>query len=181
MKQSQRGIGLMEVLVALVILAVTVLGFVALQLRAVNASIEAGNNVHATNIARDLAERMRVNRTGMAEYRKSASTNEGYVGNLGEATPGKAYTEACESKTCTPSELALDDFNQVRQRAIDTGMDVVIRECHKSKATALKRLCVYVAWGDTTPTQGNGEKDCTNNGGYRPEAQCIIMETFNYE
>lgn len=182
MKQSQRGVGLMEVLVALFILAIAVLGFVALQLRAVNASIEAGNNVHATNIARDLAERMRVNRGSLRIYQQAASTANGYKGTLGASpTPGTVYREKCKNTACNVATLAADDFDQVRQRAVNAGMDVAIRECQNANRTAFKRLCVYVAWGDTTPTNGTGNNDCTNGIAYRPNAQCIIMETFNYD
>ena len=51
----QRGVGIVEVMVALLLLAIGVLGFTALQLRAVSASMEAGNQVAALNIARDRA------------------------------------------------------------------------------------------------------------------------------
>lgn len=182
MKKSQRGVGLMEVLVALFILAIAVLGFVALQLRAVNASVEAGNNVHATNIARDLAERMRVNRGSLKIYQQEANSASGYNGTLGDTpAPGTIYAEKCKNKACEAATLAADDFDQVRQRAVDAGMDVTIRECQNLNRTAFKRLCVYVAWGDTTPTNGAGNNDCTNGIAYRPNAQCIIMETFNYD
>jgi len=68
MMKRQTGVGLVEVLVALVLLSIAVLGFVALQIRAITASNEATMNVQATNIARDLAERMRMNRDGLAGY-----------------------------------------------------------------------------------------------------------------
>ncbi|MDR2061241.1 MAG: type IV pilus modification protein PilV, partial [Acinetobacter sp.] len=61
MKIKQQGVGLVEVLVALVLLAISVLGFAALQLRAVDSSLEANKQVIALTIARDLAEKMRAN------------------------------------------------------------------------------------------------------------------------
>ena len=54
MRNIQKGVGLVEVLVALVLLSIAV--FVALQIRAMGASVEAGMNV-TSNVARDL-ERM---------------------------------------------------------------------------------------------------------------------------
>jgi hypothetical protein len=51
-------------LVALVVLAVGVLGYVMLQVRAIEATIEGTQRIQAINIARDLAERVRVNREG---------------------------------------------------------------------------------------------------------------------
>ena len=57
----QKGVGLLDILVALLLLAIAVLGFVALQLRAVEATAEGANRIQAMNIARDLAEKMRIN------------------------------------------------------------------------------------------------------------------------
>lgn len=64
---NQKGVGLVEVLVALLLLAIAVLGFAALQLKAVDASAEANQQVLALTIARDLAERMRANPQGLRE------------------------------------------------------------------------------------------------------------------
>ena len=58
-KKTQTGVGLVEVMIALLLLGVAVLGFIALQVRAISASEEAGQNVQAMNLARDLSERMR--------------------------------------------------------------------------------------------------------------------------
>ena len=56
--RNQTGVGMMEVLVALLLLSLAVLGFAALQLRAVEATAEGGNRIQAMNIARDLAEKI---------------------------------------------------------------------------------------------------------------------------
>ena len=61
MKSKQNGVGLIEVLVALVLLAIGVLGFSLLQLRAIDAAQEATERTMAMSLARDLAERMRIN------------------------------------------------------------------------------------------------------------------------
>ena len=63
-RSSQKGVGMVEVLVALIVLAVGVLGYVMLQVRAMEATIEGTQRIQAINIARDLAERVRVNREG---------------------------------------------------------------------------------------------------------------------
>lgn len=166
--KKQRGIGLMEVLVALVILAIAILGFAALQLRAVSASLEAGNNIHATNLARDLAERIRLNRDGFATYR--GATRHVVV-------DGAADTK-CETEACDSAKLAAYDLSQVRKKATDAGMEIAILPCQGS---TLKRSCIYVSWDDTTATNGSGENDCTNGIRYRTNAKCIIMETYNHD
>lgn len=167
--KNQRGIGLMEVLVALVILAIAILGFAALQLRAVAASIEAGNNIQATNFARDLSERMRVNRSGL-------SVVQGSAGYIGGASGGD-----CVSKVCTDKQLMAYDFHQVKTQAEAAGMQLAVRPC---AASTLKRSCIYVAWDDTNPTVGTLDTDCVtvNNGvvSYQAKSKCIVMEVYSY-
>ena len=155
MMKRQKGVGLVEVLVALVLLSIAVLGFVALQIRAITASNEATMNVQATNIARDLAERMRMNRTGLA----------GYVANTD--------TTNCVTAFCTPGNMAKYDFRQVSSRATDLGMSMNVLNCQGS---TLVRKCIYVAWEGTTATNGTGSSACTNSAAYVPNAKCIIME-----
>lgn len=159
MKNTQKGVGLVEVLVALVLLSIAVLGFVALQIRAITASNEATMNVQATNIARDLAERMRMNRDGLA----------GYVANTD--------TTNCATAFCSPENMAKYDFRLVSSRATDLGMRMNVLNCQGS---TLVRKCVYVAWEGTTATNGTGSSDCTNGAAYVPNAKCIIMEVYNY-
>lgn len=159
MKNTQKGVGLVEVLVALVLLSITVLGFVALQIRAVEASVEAGMNVQASNIARDLAERMRVNRGGLV----------GYVDN--------SEADNCAISFCDATKMANYDFRQVKTRATNLGMSINVLNCQGS---TLVRKCVYVAWEGTTATDGTASTNCTNGTAYVPNAKCIIMEVYNY-
>lgn len=159
MKNTQKGVGLVEVLVALVLLSIAVLGFVALQIRAVGASVEAGMNVQASNIARDLAERMRVNRDGLADYAENSAADN------------------CATSFCSASNLAKYDYRQVKTRAANLGMSINVLNCQGS---TLVRKCVYVAWEGTTATNGTASTDCTNGTAYVPNAKCIIMEVYNY-
>lgn len=159
MMKRQTGVGLVEVLVALVLLSIAVLGFVALQIRAITASNEATMNVQATNIARDLAERMRMNRDGLV----------GYVANTD--------TTNCATAFCLPVDMAKYDFRLVSSRAADLGMSMDVLNCQGS---TLVRKCIYVAWEGTTATNGTSSSDCTNGAAYVPNAKCIIMEVYNY-
>lgn len=160
MKKHQYGVGLIEVLVSLVLLGIAVLGFIALQVRAVSASTEASQNVLATNIARDLSERIRMNRSGLSEYKKTTTQVD------------------CKKQFCDATEMAHYDYAQVNNRAISLGMDLAILDCQGSTLT---RKCIYVAWAHTKSTNGDGDTNCTNGTSYVPDAQCIIVETYNYE
>lgn len=168
---NQKGVGLIEVLVALILLAIAVLGFTALQVRAISASIDAGNTTQATSLAKDLAERIRINRDGYAVYTATST----YTGG--------ASSKDCASVICTASEMAQFDFDQVDRKAESLGMDIAINDCQGS---TLSRKCIYVAWDDTTPTDGEDPEDeenlnCTNGVAYVPGSKCIMMEIYNYD
>lgn len=77
---NQQGVGLMEVLVAIFLLAIGVLGFSALQIRAIDASQEAADRSMAMNIARDLAERIRINKTALVNYKDAINKKDTQLG-----------------------------------------------------------------------------------------------------
>ena len=174
-KKTQTGVGLVEVMVALLLLAVAVLGFVALQVRAIAASEEAGQNVQAMNLARDLSERMRMNREGLLSYKASSTTPT--------ACDGEQY--------CNSADMARFEYAQIEERAEQQGMRINVVDCQGVNNT-FKRKCVYVAWGKTqandaseTSSASDASDDestaCTNGTSYEPNAQCVIMEVYNYE
>ena len=164
--KNQQGIGLLEVMVALMLLTVAVLGYSAMQIRANNVSIEADNQTRAVEFARDLHERMRINREGMKQFQTT-----------GTYTGGTPPTN-CRTNACSPNDLAVYDFDQVQRNAENFAMSIAIHRCPNATA---ERHCIYVAWGDTTATIGTATTDCTDNQNvYRPNAQCVFMESFSY-
>ncbi|MEH6388697.1 MAG: type IV pilus modification protein PilV [Pseudomonas profundi] len=70
---SQRGVSLLEVLIAVLVLAIGVLGAASLQLNAVRYSASAAHTTHASFIAYDLLDRMRANADDLASYAGSVS------------------------------------------------------------------------------------------------------------
>ena len=169
----QQGVGLLEVLVALMLLAIAVLGFVALQLRAVEATAEGANRIQAINIARDLAEKMRINSTAIASY----ATALGSVTNQA-ATPTNCYTAFC-----TPAAKAGFDVNEAYLQANSLGMSLNMLNC---PGTANGRRCIYVAWGKTDPVDTTATTTehiaCTNSTSsgfsYNDASTCIVMEAY---
>lgn len=129
-KKTQTGVGLVEVMIALLLLGVAVLGFIALQVRAISASEEAGQNVQAMNLARDLSERMRMNREGLLSYKASSGTPT--------ACDGEQY--------CNSADMARFEYAQIEERAEQQGMRINVVDCQGVNNT-FKRKCVYVAWG----------------------------------
>ena len=166
---TEHGVGMVEVLVSLVILSTAVLGYAALQIRALDASLEASNNVQAMNLARDLGERMRMNREGLNYYKNLGADEDQDDGDDEESSN-------CSDEFCNPEELAKFDYAQVGVRANDVGMKINVLSCPQS---TLSRLCVYVAWEDTLPVNDTDETACTNGVAYHQNAKCIMMEVLN--
>lgn len=160
----QRGVGLVEVMVALMLLSIGVLGFVALQVRASTSGNEAFSRTQAMAIAQDMAERVRLN-MGERTYYTTAS-NWGVTGNI----------SACEVAECSPTQLAQYDIavaNNAAATLLPNGR-VRIQQCQGSLIN-----CIYVSWDDTTPTVGGGDADCVTAGGlYRNGATCVMMEAY---
>jgi type IV pilus assembly protein PilV len=108
MRHRSRGFTLVEVLVALVIFAVGLLGIAALHIESLNAGRSALNRTQAVALASDLADRIRSNREACVPGTDPCA----YEGN-GVETPD------CEATTgCSPDELAANDI--FRWRAIGT-------------------------------------------------------------
>lgn len=162
--KKQAGVGLMEVLVALLILAIGVLGFIALQYRAIEALSEGENRIQAINIARDLAEKVRVNRNEINTY------TEVVHGNV-TALP----TPNCFNGLCSTEEKANFDAALIKLSAQRMGMTVNMLTC---SGVENGRLCIYVAWGDTSATNADGLNNCTTSGSYRNESTCVVMEMY---
>lgn len=166
---TQRGVGLMEVLVALLILMVGVLGFIALQYRAVEATAEGGARVQAINLARDFAERIRVNRGALTKYEAEIS----------DPAKQESSSKNCVAIDCTAEEMADFDVAQIVKRAKSFAMAVNLLTCPGNEVGD-KRKCIYVAWGDTAPTNGvtSGGGDCTVATAYESSSTCLIMEVY---
>lgn len=170
MIKPQQGVGLLEVMVALMLLAVAVLGYSAMQLRATNVSLEANNNTHALEIARDLHERMRINREGITRFESGGFDKS--------TTP---VLKNCRTTDCDADDLIIFDFHEVSNNAENLGMSLAVRECPIRAVGNNRRHCIYVAWGDTTPTTGTASTACTDDDNtYQPNAQCVFMESFSY-
>lgn len=163
----QQGVGLMEVLIALLILAIGVMGFIALQYRAVEATIESGARIQAINLGRDLAERMRVNR----------GAENVYTYHLNTAGKQVERAKNCFTATnCTSADFADFDVSEISKKARSVGMMINYLPCQGNNDG---RHCIYVAWGDTAPTHGaEGEGNCTSSTVYDPNSTCLIMEVY---
>ena len=98
--KSQNGFTLVETLVALVVLAIGMLGIAALYLTSLQAGRTAIYRTQAVNLAADLADRIRANRAAIADY--------GIIFADASVDVPACYTTI----GCTPAELAASDLSR---------------------------------------------------------------------
>ena len=163
--KHQKGAGMMEVLISMLILAIGVFGFVALQARATGATTEALKRSDAILILQGMAERIRLNPTG--NYKATIVAKD------------------CNTAPCSVNDQALSDLDFFSKQAAKKNMTINVIDCPKT-STAQKRLCLLAAWDKTTatigdkPTDGSQSTACLikDSSLYQDAATCLLMETY---
>lgn len=169
-QQHQRGIGMVEVLVALLLLAVGVLGFSALQSYAVYSTTESLNRTQALTVMRGLAERIRANDT-------TTATLSIYKGLMQSGKP-LPPTERCSTTSCDAAQLAAVDVYDARNVAWESGIQLGMATCPGTVGIG-QRQCLLAAWDKTTPTIAADDDSCMSlDGVYRMQSTCIVMEIY---
>jgi len=101
---KQQGFSLLEVLITLVILAIGLLGLAGLQATGLKNNLSAYHRTQATQLAYDIADRMRANISAIGSY----ATND----------PSAASTNAAcleVGAACTPTVMASHDLKEWSQ------------------------------------------------------------------
>jgi len=105
--RKQSAFSLIEVLIALLILAIGMLAFAASEIMGQRGTHSALKRSHATTLANDLAERIHANPTG--NYVK-ALTNSDCPFNLTQTCAAKPNNQTVAN--CTPDEMASFDLSE---------------------------------------------------------------------
>jgi type IV pilus assembly protein PilV len=107
-KKHQNGFTLLEVLIALLVLSIGLLGLAALQTIGLRSNMMASFRTQATQVAYDIADRVRANPMG----------EEFYVLPTIDDDPGTPPSQACDdparTSACSPEEMANFDMTQWR-------------------------------------------------------------------
>lgn len=181
MKSTQQGIGLVEVLVALLLLAIAVLGFSSMQMTAVKATDESVIRSRALTVMRGGAEMMRANPDGITAFETALNAGS-YRG---------VTVDSCKdiNSTCTIEQLAARDALSLRAFADSNDVRIEMGDCVGTGA-GQKIKCLTASWGETAPVYNNSTntvtfkgvadlKPCAKaNGEYYPGSQCFIMEAY---
>lgn len=174
MKSKNKGMTLIEVLIAMFILVTGILGAVAMQASAKKGSFDAMQRSVASALAQNIIERMRSNdATALVGY---AGTNYGVALN---SLPGKR----CNSSFafCTAAEMLINDQYEWEMALI--GADVIqgtnrvaglsgARACISYVANA---VTVVISWQGRTAISDSLQDGCGTSGAKRRQ---IIVKAF---
>ena len=179
MKYQQNGIGLTEVLIAMMLLGVGVIGFAGLQVRAIGATNDASFRMQAMSIARDVSERLLINNSAAALAIYKPATPVAWTSTTANSALCNGPAAA---NTCTPAQMAAYDMSNIAAIATATlgpTAQVVVRTCE-----GRTNNCIYVSWNATTATVGAAAPNCVQptTGLYTVVAaplstDCVISET----
>ena len=161
---QQQGVGLIEVLVAVLLLSVAVLGFSALQMRAISATDESLIRTQALSTIRGLAENMRANSQQIATYQ--ATIND-----------ASKTRESCTD--CSAEQIAINESKDAFDKLYNYGINVKMVTC-PGTANFSEVKCIIAAWGDTIAAMDatNGNACADARGIYKSGSNCVIVETY---
>lgn len=168
----QKGFGLIEVLVALLLLSVAVLGFSAMQMRAIKATDETLVRSDAMVVIRNISEDMRL-------Y-PSVCQKHAYASLItASMTPPDATKFNCATVSAEEKQYFQDSYAQISTLASASGIRLGANWCSEARTTNLGKVCLIASWNDTTPEMSASAKACAKaDGTYNPGASCFIMETY---
>jgi len=177
-RSNQQGMTFLEVLIALVIMVTGILGAVAMQATAKQASFDAMQRSLASSLAQDIIARMRANDVlVLADY-------EGL--NYGAGTFVASEPNRCDqvAVNCTPALILAND--QYEWELAIMGGDVTVGVDKKSSGGLVggygciigngNSLSVIVSWQGRTEIKDNKKSDtCGTSGKKRRQ---VVVETF---
>jgi type IV pilus assembly protein PilV len=173
-KSPQGGFTLIEVLVALLVLTVGLLGLVGVQVVAQNAELESYQRAQAMVLMNDIVDRINANRKAAACYAITTSSSAGtpYLGATG-AGQYSSGSFSCPSLATNPTAVATAQtdvqlIEQMLQGAAETtsgnriGSMIGARACIGFD-TASQSYTVAIAWQGITATFSPASWDATIN------------------
>lgn len=192
-ESRQTGVGLIEVMVALLLLSVAVLGYTALQGKAIQSTNESFERSQSLVIMRNIAEKIHSNPFAVATY-------ETEINNMNSITTPSSQcglNGVAVTKFCTATELAVAESYRIKLDLQSYDFQIQMHPCPNTGGTGtdaaaniMFSYCLISAWGQTTPTIGtDDETDCLTErvvgeddvveaagGNYHAKATCMMME-----
>lgn len=167
-QKTQQGVGMIEILVAILVVAVGVLGYAGMQMFALRGAETASYRTQATLVAKDALERILMNSAEEAGDIYFSGAN--WPVNPGQA--GGNFPSACMgSAVCTAAPQATADIAQLSWIVTNTLPLGMIRA--QDSCTGIgSASCVVVSWQGATPA------DCIAGGVISTSEPCVVMEAL---
>nr|WP_289056389.1 type IV pilus modification protein PilV [uncultured Psychrobacter sp.] len=191
---KQTGVGLIEVMVALLLLSIAILGYSALQAQAIKATDESMERSQSLVMMRNVAEKIHANPSAIVTY--ATGLNSPYASsNAPNKKCGLDGTSV--NQLCNPTELAEAESYTLKAELQNYEFQIQMHPCPNTGGTGadaadniMYSYCLISAWGETTPTIGtDDETDCLTErvigdddklevagGSYHSKATCMMME-----
>jgi type IV pilus assembly protein PilV len=141
MHNTSRGFTMLEILVAILVLSLGLLGLAGLQTLSLRNNTGSAQRTIATQLAYDLSDRMRAN------YWSVLSGDYNYVSYSATAAAGQTTANCLTTTGCTPTQIALEDIFEWNQQI-----------CAQLPQTTTCSATPAAPWGvvciDSTPNDG---------------------------
>lgn len=139
--RRQHGISLIESLVAIVIMALGILGILGVQMRTLTDTSTTVRRAQAIRLIEDLSERMRVSPNALLSIKDYES---------GYDEKGSAMTASdCANTACTPAQQAKYDLKQWKttvEQTLPGGLASIFLAPGETVDTNRRQLGVIIAW-----------------------------------
>jgi type IV pilus assembly protein PilV len=171
-RSHQRGASLVEILAALVITTIGLLGFAGLQSRALVSTEDGYLRTQANSLAQDIIERMRIN--GVSPTRQSNAAATPALDSYTDETSWSAGVTAGDclgaDKNCSSAQMADYDIATVRAQVVAMLPEgsMTVREC------AVSQVCAYVAWGGEKTADECADEEGMSSG--LALQQCVVAQ-----
>jgi type IV pilus assembly protein PilV len=180
-------------MVALLLLTVAVLGYAALQGKAIQATNESFERSQSLVMMRNIAEKIHANPAAITDY--ATGLNEPYSSS--SVPSKKCGLDGIVADLCDPKELAEAESYSLKVELQNYDFQIQMHPCPNTGGTGtdaatniMYSYCLISAWDDTTPTIGNNDEiDCLTEradategstaqagGNYHTKSTCMMME-----
>ncbi|HOB66820.1 type IV pilus modification protein PilV [Ottowia sp.] len=140
--RQQRGITLIESLIAIVVAALGILGILGVQMRTLTDTQTSVRRAQAVRLIEDLGERMKVNPNALAILGS-------YTSSWTASPPTPAAAKDCSATACNGAELATYDVAEWKrgvQRVLPLGDATIFLAPGETVASNRRQLGVMISW-----------------------------------
>lgn len=168
-RQKQRGITLLETLVALIVSVLGILGILGMQMRTLVDTQTSVRRAQAVRLIEDLSERMRVHPNALASLGNYIDLDDTIVSDFDDAPNATGCTGV---NACTPANLFIRDLGVWKQNVANTlplGQASIFIAPWETDDSARSQIGVMVRWRENERSEDDGYLNPLNavtaNGG----------------